>query len=330
MYMKRYFSNLFGLVIGGLVSCPAMASSDITEYSGTCDASAAAVLGDRLFVAASDEDNVLRVYRVGKTDAPVSTLDLTDFLKADIKHPEADIEGAARVGDRIFWISSHGANSDGKSRPGRRRFFATQVKMAGTSVTLVPVGMPYENLVRDMARLPELKDENLAEAAKIAPKQPGGLNFEGLSATPGGALLIGLRNPIPNGKALLIPLKNPDEVIAGKAAKLGSPIRLSLGGRGVRSIEYAPALGRYLIIAGTAGEGGVFRLYQWSGVPGEDAVPVDGVDFSGLQPEGMIVYPGDKVRVQVFSDDGTRKIGGKICKDAAIGEMHFRTIWVKL
>jgi hypothetical protein len=283
-----------------------------------------------MFVAASDEDNVLRVYRVGKTDAPVSTLDLTDFLKGDIKHPEADIEGAARVGDRIFWISSHGANSNGKFRPGRRRFFATQVNVTGDAVALVPVGMPYENLVRDMGRLPELKDENLAAAAKIAPKQPGGLNIEGLSATPGGALLIGLRNPIPHGKALLIPLENPDEVIAGKAAKLGSPIRLSLGGRGVRSIEYAPALGRYLIIAGTAGEGGEFRLYQWSGVPGDDAVPVDGVDFSGLQPEGMIVYPGDKVRVQVFSDDGTRKIGGKICKDAAIGEMHFRTIWVKL
>ena len=330
IHMKQYFSSLFGLLIGGLISCPVMANSDITEYSGTCDASAAAAIGEKLFVAASDEDNVLRVYRLDKTDAPVSTLDLTDFLKSDVKHPEADIEGAARVGDRIYWISSHGANSDGKSRPGRRWFFATQVKVAGDAVTLTPVGVPYQNLVRDLANLPALKDEKLAAAARIAPKQAGGLNIEGLSTTPGGALLIGLRNPIPNGKALLIPLENPDEVIAGKAAKLGTPIRLSLGGRGVRSMEYEPALGRYLIVAGTAGEGGEFQLYQWSGVPAEDALPVGGVDFSGLQPEGMIVYPGDKVRVQVFSDDGTRKIGGKICKDAAIGEMHFRTIWVKL
>jgi hypothetical protein len=328
--MKQYFSGLFGLVIGGLISCPATANSDITEYSGTCDASAAAAIGEKLFVAASDEDNVLRVYRVDQPGAPVSTLDLTDFLKSNVKHPEADIEGAAKVGDRIFWISSHGANSDGKSRSGRRRFFATDVKVAGDAVTLAPVGVPYENLVRDMARLPALKDENLTAAAKIAPKQPGGLNIEGLSAMPGGALLIGLRNPVPNGKALLIPLENPNEVIAGKAAKLGSPIRLSLGGRGVRSIEYAPALGRYLIVAGTAGEGGEFRLYQWSGVPGEDAAPVASADFNGLQPEGMIVYPADKMRVQVFSDDGTRKTGGKICKDAAIGERRFRAIWVKL
>jgi hypothetical protein len=328
--MKRYFPVLLGLFLGGLIAYPASADSAITEYFGTCDASAAAVIGDRLFVAASDEDNVLRVYQLGKTDAPVSTLDLTDFLKADVKHPEADIEGAARVGDRIFWISSHGANRDGKSRPGRRRFFATQVKVTGDAVTLTPVGVPYQNLVRDLARLPALKADNLAAAAKIAPKQAGGLNIEGLSATPGGALLIGFRNPIPNGKALLIPLENPDEVIAGKAAKLGSPIRLSLGGRGVRSMEYAPALGRYLIVAGTAGEGGEFQLYQWSGVAFEDALPVGGVDFSGLQPEGMIVYPGDKMRVQVFSDDGTRKIGAKICKDSAIGNRRFRTIWVDL
>ena len=330
MHMKRYFPVLLGLFLGGPMPFPATAGSGITEYFGTCDASAAAVIGEKLFVAASDEDNVLRVYRLDKIDAPVSMLDLTDFLKSDVKHPEADIEGAARVGDRIFWISSHGANSNGKSRPGRRRFFATQVKVAGDAVTLTPVGVPYQNLVRDIASLPALRDDNLAAAARIAPKQAGGLNIEGLSATPGGALLIGLRNPVPNGKALLIPLENPNEVIAGKAAILGSPIRLSLGGCGVRSMEYAPALGRYLIVAGTAGEGGRFQLYQWSGVPAEDALPVSMVDFSGLRPEGMIAYPGDKMRVQIFSDDGTRKTGGKICKDAAIGERRFRTIWVKL
>jgi hypothetical protein len=328
MRMKRYFSVLLGLFLGGLMPFSATAGSGITEYFGTCDASAAAVIGEGQFVVASDEDNVLRVYRLDNTHAPVSTLDLTDFLKSDVKHPEADIEGAARVGDSIYWISSHGANSNGKSRPGRRRFFATQVRVAGDSVTLTPVGAPYENLVRDIARLPALKDDNLAAAAKIAPKQAGGLNIEGLSATPRGALLIGLRNPVPNGKALLIPLENPDEVIAGKAAILGSPIRLSLGGRGVRSMEYAPVLGRYLIVAGTAGEGGKFQLYQWSGVPAEDALPVGGVDFSGLQPEGMIVYPGDKVQVQIFSDDGTKMIGGKICKDSAVGNRRFRTIWV--
>jgi hypothetical protein len=34
---------------------------------------------------------------------------------------------------------------------------------------------------------------------------PGGLNIEGLAATPDGQLLIGFRNPLSEGKALLLP-----------------------------------------------------------------------------------------------------------------------------
>ena len=33
--------------------------------------------------------------------------------------PEADIEGATRVQDRVYWITSHGANNDGEVRPSR-------------------------------------------------------------------------------------------------------------------------------------------------------------------------------------------------------------------
>ena len=74
---------------------------------------------DRQFVVANDEDNVLRIYREGRTAAPVSALDLSEFLKSDPKHPEADIEAAARIGNRIYWIASHGTNSEGELRSGR-------------------------------------------------------------------------------------------------------------------------------------------------------------------------------------------------------------------
>lgn len=169
--MKRHFSLLLIFSVSGLLSTPAIACSAIIEYFGSCDASAVIAIDDIRFVAASDEDNVLHVYQLGKTDGPISTLDITNFLKSDVKNIEADIEGTTKLGNRIYWIGSHGANSDGKSRPSRRRFFATDVKVIGDAVTLTPIGVPYENLVHDLASLPTLVEYHLAKAAKIAPKQ---------------------------------------------------------------------------------------------------------------------------------------------------------------
>ena len=143
-------------------------------------------------------------------------------------------------------------------------------------------------------------------------------------------MLIGLRGPIPDGKALLIPLNNPQEVVAGKSARLGAPILLALGGRGVRSIDYVPAMRQYIIMAGAAGVSGEFQLYRWTGVADDNPVAVNGTSFSGLQPEAMSAYSGPEVRILVFSDDGTREKRARKCKDLPVGQRRFRTLWLTL
>jgi hypothetical protein len=307
-----------------------------------CDASAAVPVGPTMFVVANDEDNRLRVYRRDTPGAPVpvyrkkhpgkpvSSVDLSSFLKVDPKHPESDIEGATRVEDRVYWITSHGTNRNGKPRPNRQRLFATEVKVSGEKITIAPVGKPYRDLLKDLTASPWLKEYKLDDAAKKPPEQEGGLNIEGLSATPQGSLLIAFRNPTPDGKALLIPLENPKQVVDGKAAKVGKPISLSLGGLGIRSIEYFQAKGKYLIVAGPHGDEGDFHLYQWSGPPSEEAEPIEGVNFRGLHPEALIIYPEEKTRVQVLSDDGSEKINGKDCKDEEVEPEHkyFRSVWI--
>ena len=102
------------------------------------------------------------------------TFDLAPFLKTDPDHPETDIEGATRIGDRIYWISSHATNKDGKPRPGRHPLFATEVKVAGDRVIITPAGTPYKNLVKDLGETPGLKDLKLGEAAKRPPEGVGG------------------------------------------------------------------------------------------------------------------------------------------------------------
>jgi hypothetical protein len=290
-----------------------------TIYRGMCDASAAVAIGTNYFVVANDEDNVLRVYRRHPGALPVSSFDLTRFLSVKGKSIETDIEAATTVGRRIYWITSHGRNAKGKNSPDRHRFFATDVIVNDQGVQLIPAGHPYQRLLLDFATEPRLAPFGLVAASLHAPKEPGALNIEGLATMPDGALLLGFRNPIPGGQALLVPLLNPAELIAGGSARarFGDPLLVNLGGLGVRSVGYEN--GRYLIIAGAAGSGGVSQLYSWKGPStgsgGAAATRVEGVSFVGLNPEGMAFQSENGQREYfILSDDGTLKMGGIDCK----------------
>jgi hypothetical protein len=288
-----------------------------------CDASAAAALDADSFVVASDEDNVLRIYRRGQS-LPIQTIDLNVFLNTD--GTETDIEASAAIGNRIYWITSHGTNKNGKFRPVRQRFFATDMMKQGGSVSIVPAGYAYANLLADLAGAPQLGRYRLGEASTLPPKDSGALNIEGLAATADGKLLIGFRNPIPGGKALIVPLENPAEVIAGVKAVLGQPVELALGGLGIRSLERAGS--DYLIVAGPYDDTGGFALYKWSGTAANPPVAVKGIDFEDMHPEALFAVPGTDM-IQILSDDGGRKINGTECKERPESERFFRSITVK-
>lgn len=299
------------------------------KHFGMCDASAAVSLDASLFVVGNDEDNILRVYKHDESGAPIYSQDLSEFLQINPESPEADIEAATRIGNRIYWITSHGANKNGKYRPNRRRFFATDIESNGN---LKPVGTPFFDFVQVLDNSEGLKDYHLGDAAKTAPKSEGGLNIEGLASTPAGELLIGFRNPIPNAKALLVPLKNPKEVIEGdKKPILGKPILLDLAGLGIRSIDYSPIKNTYFIIAGSYDSNDNFQFYQWSGNASDAPILINGVSFNGLNPEELIVYPEEKTRIQILSDDGAEKLNGQACKDLKNPQdKSFRSIWINL
>ncbi len=271
-------------------------AGSVVVYPGMCDASATEYLDSVHFVVASDEDNILRIFEVGKGVKALRDIDLNVFLDTK-KNQEADLEGAAKIGNRIYWISSHGANKNGKHRPSRRRFFATDIQLA-------PVGIPYSDLIEDMGRYPDYRNLKLGEATQLAPESPGGLNIEGLAENPAGGLYIGFRNPIPQGKALLAPLLNPEGVIAGKKAKFGAPIMLSLGGLGVRSLEYSGARKEFLIVAGRPDSQNEFKLFTWSGKISDAPKHLYSVVFGDLYPEAMAWDPSHVNRLLVLSDDG--------------------------
>jgi hypothetical protein len=225
----------------------------------------------------------------------------------------------------VYWISSHSLPKSGKPREWRKQFFATTVSRSTSTPTLVPHGRPYTGLLEDMIKAKVLRDLKLADAAKILPEQPGGLNIEGLAAWRDNGLLIGFRNPLIAGKAPVVPLKNPAAVVQGNRARFDTPILLDLSGRGVRSIDRVGD--HYLIVAGPVGDAGTFALFSWSGSP--QAAPVLQFELpSGFYAEALVPIANSK-DVDLLSDDGSTQAAAA-CGSAAKARQTFRTLRVRL
>ncbi len=311
---------------------PAKPVSRDLVFTGMCDASGAVPLDRNTFLVADDEDNVLRAYDSSAPGAPLWSVDVSAGIGIEAKPakpgkpqrsaPEADIEAATRVGSLSFWMTSHGRNSSGKPKPERLRLFATSLPTRSEGVTVA--GRPYEHLLEDLLAAPSLAPFGLHAASQLAPKEPGGLNLEGMTARREGGVWIGFRNPVPNGRALLVPILNPEKLIEGERAAFGEPRLLNLGGLGVRAISYRA--GHYMILAGPIASEGVFRLYRWDG--GTQLVEAAREQLTGLNPEGFF-SPEGRSEVLLLSDDGSLPIDGTECKRLKEPtRKRFRARWI--
>jgi hypothetical protein len=275
-----------------------------------------------LFIVADDEDNKLCVYDSNNPgSAPVADPNIGHFLNIDPLHPETDVEGATWLNNRIFWIASHGRNKDGKYWYSRYQFFATTVIRVVDDINITVEGN-YINLIDDLIAYDSEYNLSLIDAigvvnghidpneiSDLAPKRQG-LNIEGLCASgDGSSMLMGFRNPRPLvasvNRALLINLNNPEEVVlSGAAPDFDPPLLLDLGGLGIRSIEYSPTLGQYLIVAGShksTDDEPLQILYAYDMATG---VLTEMDDFPIIAPEAMFQFP-DSNDIQLLSDDGT-------------------------
>jgi hypothetical protein len=205
------------------------------------------------------------------------------------------------------------------------RFFATTAPTEGTDLT--PVGVAYHALLDDMNANPALARFDLVAAAELAPKETGGLNIEGMTRRPDGtSVLLGFRNPRPQGKALTVPLLNPLQVTDGARAEFGEPQLLDLGGLGIRALSLWR--GQYLIIAGAIADETDSRMFLWDGA--DRLRKLDSISLDGLNPEAF-VSSDESDRVLLLSDDGTVEIAGKPCKKQKDSTLkQFRGVWVQI
>jgi hypothetical protein len=193
-----------------------------------------------------------------------------------------DIEGITTDGTNFYVVSS-------QSRPKaiekdglvRFRFDARTQKAEGVE----SLGGLKNFLVGNVAEL-------RAEGERMG--KDGGLNIEGLAWDAGhNRLLLGLRSPVVDGQALLVPLRlrNPRGAFSTENLEVegSKAIRLPLRGAGVRGIEYDGRAKVFRVISGAAEDQGKtdFGLWEWNGDELQPTVAETKRFDNDLKPEGV-------------------------------------------
>jgi hypothetical protein len=311
------------------------------NYQRTCGGSGGVWVDATHFLDFDDETQVAFVYSQGVSGAPVQQQDISVAIGLTTSS-EADLEDAARVGNRVYVVTSHARDKSGTLEASRYKLFA--LDLAGTVPTLsMKVAGVYSSLLPDMLNAANWVTPNAAiltaldnasqlskpTVTSLAPKDAG-TNVEGLAALGDtGKLVIGFRNPRSGGDAILVTLLNADAVIGGAKARFGEAITMNLAGNGIRGMAWSAAHNAVLLISGPHdGGSGPFALWKWSGAAVDAPTKVQALTApAGAAPEAVVPYPGTK-DVQVLFDMGTFQIEGNDCKNASTSKQYFSDVIV--
>jgi Protein of unknown function (DUF3616) len=193
-----------------------------------------------------------------------------------------DLEGMTTDGNYFYVVGSQ-SKSKGGDLTGlvRFRFDAQGQRVESTEAV--------SGLKRFLA-------ENVAELRGMENRKykDGGINIEGVAwDARGRRLLLGLRSPVVDGQALVVPvrLRDPQGAFSYNNLEVegAKAIRLPLGGAGIRSIEYDDRAKAFRIItgAGPNPEKLDFKLLEWDGDAASPTLREMGAFDRRLKPEGI-------------------------------------------
>ncbi len=143
------------------------------------------------------------------------------------------------------------------------------------------------------------------------------LSIEGLTFDPAGKrLLVGFRQPVFDGKAIIMVIENPQAIFEDNAAlKIrDKPVLLDLDGAGILSISYDPYLQGYLISSELNGKNkeNHSQIWYWNGksqtMPRHALLPAM-IDVRSIEGMSHVKVAG-KDLLMLVSGDGNRKHHG--------------------
>ncbi len=227
---------------------------------------------------------------------------LSSVRTAGIDSTVEDLEGVARGKDNaIYLITSHAATKKGKHKKKREQLLGLNVQ-AQEITQLQSVGNLLLHIRQHLKTSLDLKRDELES-----------INIEGLSFDPSREkLLIGLREPLHEGKSIILTLSNPYALVhGGQQPHFNELITLDIEGAGIRSLTYDPHLSRYLLAGEMENRKGKLRsrVWVWDGIIDHPPVRVRLPKMKGIKNiEGITpVYFNGAHYLLLVCDDGDRK-----------------------
>lgn len=265
----------------GISGAPyATSPAPMTEFSGgTFEASGVAhVPGtDTVLFVDDGRPNEIFWMRLGEDRKQAGAIKAIDIATSII-----DLEGITSDGEYFYVVGSQSKPTGGDlAGLARFKFDAAGQRAVGTQAA---------------SGLKKFLADNVAELRGMENTKysDGGINVEGMAWDPvNRRLLLGLRSPVLERQALVVPLKLRDPNAALSIDNLEvegrKAIRLPLDGAGIRSIEYDESRKAFYLItgAGPNSEKMDFKTWEWKG---DGAAPtlsdIETYDRR-LKPEGI-------------------------------------------
>jgi hypothetical protein len=261
------------------------------------DAAAAIPLSAVLVVAAialAAASSRLTKHAFAQEVGPIHTIAGGPFEASDVVVPPGG-KGMLFVddarADAVFWMEL-AADGSPRSAPVRIRLGASVVDPEGLTTDgryLYVVGSQSRGKLSGGAGLVRFRFDAARRAAQGAEaieglgalvaaavpqllgsggKKKSELNIEGIAWDgKGSRLLLGLRAPLDHGQAVLVPVRLREAGGPFAAANLAveQPIRLDLGGAGVRAIQADADGGFWIVAGGSTGNPVPSRIVRWDG-----------------------------------------------------------------
>ena len=257
--------------------------------------------GDGLILIAEDEGK--RPLLVSRLIESEKGLELNPVRLERTDNAIDDVEGSALGKDgAIYLITSHSTANNDKRK--KKRELLTRLTFKGDKISDTDT---YGGLFSPIIAALQSEFKN-----GVDPSQQ--LNIEGLCFdSTKNKLLLGLRSPLLEDRAIILTLENPYALFSkGQAPRFQKKmIYLDMGGGGIRSIAYDSKRKTYLLANEIPNGKGKLRpvVWAWDGKPHSPPTRITLPKLKGVKNiEGMtLVKFQKKTFLLMVSDDGNRK-----------------------
>jgi len=279
------------------------------KFQGIYEASAAQQLPDNTLLVLEDESaRALNIVAIDNNGLASENDEKDQQLVKSLQRKISDMEGIA-MGENgvIYTTTSFSLTKKGKRSPAREQLLRFSLKDGELASGSAYIG--FGDFLRNSDVFENIRRENNGQNLNFDDINIEALSFDDEKRQ----LLFGFREPLVDGKSMVVRMTNPQQVFEGDVQPaLSEDISLlDLNGGGIRSLSYDPNLNAYLIANEVKAPSGKreAKLWLWDGSSDQNPQLLDIPEIEKMKNIEAItpITINGINKVMLLSDDGNRK-----------------------